>query len=190
MESNPKIKIKSFLSLSCILLGAAFTFGQCKPQIEINSTFSLNLTRGGTFVVPSAPLRSIQPEYEGAFVFQTDTVLVFSGDELYTQAVLEIKQDIFALNNPAEFDEMSTSFQLLKESRSIEIKKTENKLIIIDCGPKTEQKNTEIPLELFCFDFKSKKTLIINSSSQVIEWDTHLAQISQKSAKKIVRMLL
>jgi hypothetical protein len=78
-------------------------------------------------------------------------------------------------------------FQDLQEGRNIKIIKKNNKLIIIDFGPIKLKGNR--PIEYYCHDFTTRKTLVINSSSSPIHWDENRSKISKRMTRKIAKSI-
>jgi hypothetical protein len=125
--------------------------------------------------------------FEFGIISQEDTVLVFIDDELYIQAILHMSQDILSMDSISQFNSNSDDIKEIKETRDLRILKKKNKLIIIDFGPKNFKGDR--PIELYCRDFKTKKTLVINSSSSVTQWDDNLQRVARKMTRKIAKSI-
>jgi len=161
------------------------SFAQCKKQVSIENSFELQLPKAFEIIKASDSLQNIQSSFQGSIICKKDTVLAFVADDLYIQALLHIKQDVYSMDSIGAFDCDATDIQELKKDRRITCKKKGTRLIIIDCGPRNG-KTKEQAIEFYCHDFSTGKTLVINSSSSLIHWNDHLQTVSRKMRKGIV----
>lgn len=172
------------LSLTFVFLHL-FSSAQC----NINNSFgNFELKLPKKYIVHE-PSDSIQDDtsLKAIIKHNEDSVLVFEDEELYTQFVLNIRQDIFLLNSPEEFNKDEISMQLLLENRDIRFASTDKLLIIADFGPKKSTNTSMNYIEIFCYDFSINRTLVINSSSSATEWVGNFQEISSKFARKLFK---
>lgn len=172
------------LSLTFALL-PLFSSAQCKSKTTFGS-FELNLPKKYTIYEPSDSIQH-DMSFKALIKYNEDSVLVFEDDELFTQFVLAIRQDIFLLNSPEEFNQEEMGIQLLLEDRDIRFATTENLLVIADFGPKTATNTSRNYIEIFCYDFANKRTLVINSSSSATEWVGNFQEISSDFTRKLFK---
>lgn len=171
------------LSLTFVLVHLLST-AQCKSKHTFGS-FVVKLPKKFNVSQPSESIQQEMTYFKAIVKSGQDSVLVFEDNELYTQAILEIDQDIFSLTGPEAFDLQEGSVTSLEESRDLRFAITENRLIIADYGPKSSETTTQHGFELFCYDFKSKRTLVIISSSSPTEWNNNLQEIATSFADKL-----
>lgn len=172
------------LSLTFVLLHLCSS-----AQSKITNTFGsfeLNLPKKYTVYEPTDSIQD-DTSLKAIIKYNEDSVLVFEDEELYTQFVLNIRQEIFSLDSPDEFDQEEMSIQLLLEGRDIRFATTENLLVIADFGPKTSTNTSRNYVEIFCYDFSINRTLVINSSSSATVWVDNFQEISAKFARELFK---
>lgn len=170
------------LTFALLLL---FSFAQCKITRTFGS-FEVDLPKKYTVYEPSDSIQN-DSSFKAIIKYDEDSVLVFEDDEVYIQFVLAIRQDIFLLNSPKEFNQEEISIQLLLEDRDIRFTTTENLLVIADFGPKTSTNTSRNYIEIFCYDFSFKRTLVINSSSSATVWVGNFQEVSSKFTRKLFK---
>jgi AAA+ ATPase superfamily predicted ATPase len=179
--------IDKILKLSLFILIASNSFAQCKHEVVLENEFTLRLPKKYSVIKANDSLQSIQESFIGMIVNGKDTARVFISDDLYIQATLHIRQDILSIDIIDSFNIKSNDILELQEVRNIKLLKKGNKLIIIDFGPKNLKGNR--PIEYYCYDFTTQKTLVINSSSSPIYWDENLSKISRRMTRKIAKSI-
>ena len=162
-----------------------FSFAQCKSTRTFGS-FEVDLPKKYTVYEPSDSIQN-DSSFKAIIKYDEDSVLVFEDDEVYIQFALAIRQDIFLLNSPKEFNQEEISIQLLLEDRDIRFTTTENLLVIADFGPKTSTNTSRNYIEIFCYDFSIKRTLVINSSSSATVWVGNFQEVSSKFTRKLFK---
>jgi hypothetical protein len=172
------------LSLTFVFLHL-FSSAQCKSNNNFGS-FELKLPKKYIVYEPSDSIQ-YDTSFKAIIKHNEDSVLVFEDEELYTQFVLNIKQDIFLLNSPEEFNQKDRMIKLLLEDRDIRFATTDNLLIITDFGPKSSTNTSKNYVEIFCYDFSINRTLVINSSSSSTEWVGNFQEISSKFTLKLFK---
>jgi hypothetical protein len=172
------------LSLTFALLHL-FSSAQGKSNNTFGS-FELNFPKKYMIYEPSDSIQN-NMSFKAIIKYNEDSVLVFEDEKLFTQFVLAIRQDIFSLNSPEEFNQKEMGIQLLLEDRDVQFVTTDKRLIIADFGPKTATNPSRNYIEIFCYDFSIKRTLVINSSSSDVEWVGNFQEISRKFTRKLFK---
>lgn len=179
--------INKILKLALFIFISSNSLAQRKKEVVLENEFTLRLPKKYSVLEANDSLQSIQASFQYLIAIGKDSVRVFISDDLYIQATLHIRQDILSMANIDSFNIKSNDIQELQEVRNIKILKKNNKLIIIDFGPINVKGDR--PIEYYCHDFTTRKTLVINSSSSPIHWDENLSKISRRMTRKIAKSI-
>ena len=180
--------MRAVVLLNVMLFCSLNLMAQSGSQVVLKGNFALSVINNTELTLATDLEKSIESSFQISINKNKDTVLLFIGDELYTQALLEMKQDIFSMKSINEFNTESKDILKLQGIRDLRIKKKGSQLFIADFGPKKSEMKG-VPLEIFCFDFVSRKTMIINSSNSLTEWNVNLQTIRKRTARKIFKSL-
>ncbi len=155
-------------------------FSQSRGKTKLGDHFELKLPKKFEFV------EQYEGDYfKGLISWKGDTVRAFESDELFIQAILHIDQEVFELKSAEEFNTESEPILELKESRNVSFITVKNRLIVSDFGPKSLK--GEVPVEIFCYDYDTKRSLVINSSSTIGNWNKNLELVKKKFARKLCK---
>ncbi len=184
MDLHKKI-ISGILLIGLVI--ANHSFAQCNKTVTLGESFDIKLPKKMTFKPHADSTSSAMEYFLGYIQYKNDSVRVFEAKELYIQATLAINQEIFDLTSADQFQPDSETIKELQEIRNVSFIVKEDYLIVIDLGPKSAKGS--VPIEVFCYDFVSRRSLVINSSSTVDDWNKNLQLISSKFASKLSQSL-